>query len=55
MWRIMNGVMRDKHSPEKILVTITLIVLLLLGLAISALAWRMHNDRYSYLQTTARQ
>jgi hypothetical protein len=36
--------MRDKHSPQKILATISLAVVLLLGSAITIVAWRLQND-----------
>lgn len=37
--------MRDKHSTQKILVTITLLVLLLIGSGTTLVAWRMHNQK----------
>jgi hypothetical protein len=36
--------MRDKHSTQKLLVTITLVVVLLIGSATAVVAWRTHNE-----------
>lgn len=37
--------MRDKHSSQKILVSITLAVVLLLGSGMTVMAWRLHENQ----------
>ncbi|HEX7963304.1 MAG TPA: DUF4430 domain-containing protein [Candidatus Saccharimonadales bacterium] len=45
--------MRDKHSTSKILVTITLLVLLLVGSATTLVAWRISDEKPAPKQAVA--